>query len=945
MHARGGAAVRHAGPVTTGLPGRDRELAVLRAWLDGAAAGRGRLVLLTGEAGIGKTRLAQELARAAPGVTAVWGRCTDTEGAPPFWPWRQVLRALGEPLAAPVGDPDPRARFHAVDAVVAAVLRQAAARPLLVVVDDAHWADASSLLALRHLADHAPGAALLLLATTRGPAGDPALPDLQRAPDAELVALSGLTRDDVGRQLRALGATAVDAAGVHDATGGNPFFVREVARAVVEGTWTAGAAPPTVRDAVRVRVDRLPPDVRRLLQAGAVLGRRFAPSVVADVLGVAPADGLGTADAAVASGLLVRGGAGELRFAHALTRDAVLASVPTGDLVALHRAAADALEAHWADELDEHLAELAWHRLALAPYGEGGPAREWALRAAEASVRRLAPEEAVRLYRAALAVPAPWADDDGPCRTRLDLGRACALAGDPGGALEAAVAAADLARAAGRPDLLAEAALVPEPVPDPAVAAELHRLGDEALRAVGDEGDPALRARLLARRSQLAFYAGDHELTRTAAAAAVDLARGSGDHRALVAALRAAHDARPGPAHRAGRLALADEMLDAAARGHDPRAAVWGRLWRVDALVEGGEIGAAADELGALAADVARMGGPLGAWHLDRVTACVAQARGRFAEAREAAARGYERMRRIEPSSATGMLLGTQWVLACHTGTSPDGLALARTWVEPPPRFRTMARISRAHLLLRAGLRDEAAAQFRQAGPPEAWSWPVFFVAPGSVLAVLVAVELDRGAELAAALAALEPFRGQHVVGSGVSYCGPAELTLGLGALARGRLDDAVADLDVAVRACDRAGAPAHLAEAGHHLARALAARAGPGDRERARRLAGESDRLVRTLGMDALAAPSAELVRRLGPGDGGLSPREAEVAALVAEGLSNRQVAGRLVISERTAGNHVAHILTKLGFTSRSQIAAWASPRMSSPMSDPAHVTGPGRS
>ena len=296
-------------------------------------------------------------------------------------------------------------------------------------------------------------------------------------------------------------------------------------------------------------------------------------------------------------------------------------------------------------------------------------------------------------------------------------------------------------------------------------------------------------------------------------------------------------------------------------------------------------------------------------------------------------------MRVIERPSATGTFLGTQWVLARHVGTSPAAVELARIWVEPPPRFRTMGRVSRAYLLLQAGCVEEAAAQFQQAGPPQAWSWPVFFVAPGSVQAVLVAIGLGRPAELAAALADLEPFRGQHVVGTSVSYCGPAELTLGLGALAQGRLDDAVADLDVAVRQCGRSGAPGYLAEATHHLATALSARARPGDRDRARRLAVESDRLIRTLGMTAFVAASAELTRRLGPGDGGLSTREAEVARLVAEGLSNRQIADRLVISERTAGNHVSHILTKLGFTSRSQVAAWAAPRVSRTVSDPTHA------
>ena len=220
----------------------------------------------------------------------------------------------------------------------------------------------------------------------------------------------------------------------------------------------------------------------------------------------------------------------------------------------------------------------------------------------------------------------------------------------------------------------------------------------------------------------------------------------------------------------------------------------------------------------------------------------------------------------------------------------------------------------------------------------------VFFTAPGSVLAALVAIGLGRTEELTAALAALEEFRGEHVVGSGVSYCGPAELTLGLGALVQGRLDDAVADLDVAARRSDAAGAPAFLAEASHHLAAALAARGAPGDRDRARRLAADADRLVRALGMTAFTTASADLLRRLGPGEGGLSAREAEVAGLVADGLTNRQIAARLVISERTAGNHVAHILTKLGFTSRSQIAAWCAGGMSSAVSDPTHVQRPAR-
>lgn len=274
------------------LLGRDRELDALSGWLDGAGAACGRLVLVTGEAGIGKTRLAQELAGIAADRDAAvaWGRCVDTDGAPPFWPWRQVLRALHAADVTAGAVESPQDRFRAVDAVAASVLAEAARRPLLVVLDDVHWCDEASLLVLRHLADRAPAAPLLLLATLRDAEPDGplarALPDLHRAPDAELLRLRGLAPLDVGQQLEALGATGAPATEVHEATGGNPFFVREVARGVVDGTWLPGQAPRTVRDAVGARVDRLTTEARQLVRAGAVIGRQFPLAAVADMLTV-----------------------------------------------------------------------------------------------------------------------------------------------------------------------------------------------------------------------------------------------------------------------------------------------------------------------------------------------------------------------------------------------------------------------------------------------------------------------------------------------------------------------------------------------------------------------------------------------------------------------------------------------------------------------------------
>ena len=223
-------------------------------------------------------------------------------------------------------------------------------------------------------------------------------------------------------------------------------------------------------------------------------------------------------------------------------------------------------------------------------------------------------------------------------------------------------------------------------------------------------------------------------------------------------------------------------------------------------------------------------------------------------------------------------------------------------------------------LLLAAGRPDEADASYRQAGPLGTWSLPAFFVLPGYVYATLVTTQLGRVADLAAVLDRLAPFREEHAIGGGVAYLGPVALALGRGAVALGRLDEGVDHLCDAVALATGVGAPGYVAEAQYHLAAALVTR---GDRDRARTVAAECAGLVAALGMTAYAERVATLQALLAD-DPVLSPREEEVAALVAEGLTNRQIAQRLVISERTAQNHVQHILTKLGFTTRGQVAAW---------------------
>ena len=917
------------------MVGRQRELDALRAWVGAARDGAGRLVLCAGEPGIGKTRLAQELAGVAlAGGTAVaWGRCVEAEGAPAFWPWRQVLRSLGvDPDAVLTGHVEsPEDRFRVFDNVTEAVRGVAGQGDLVVILDDIHVGDEPSLLVLRHLAEQIADAKLLVFAAFRDV--EPArvlsrvLPDLLRSPRVERLDLRGFGLAEVRELLSGMAVEEADAWAVLDVTGGNPLFVREVARAMAEGTWRADRPPRTVLDVVSARLDGVSAGCRKLVQTAAIVGRDFSVGLVAAALDEPAARCLPLIDEAIGYGLLERvGDHGGYRFAHALTRDAVEASLGAADWVALHHVVAEAIQAQFVGDLSEHLGDLARHWAELAPYGEAATARTWALRAADEAVRRLAFEEGVRLYRAALGFdPASLADAE-RCQVQIALGRAAYLAGDLHGCVDAAVAAADAACAARDSELLAEAALVPQAAPDPAVNTIAKQLCEEALAGLGNATHEALRARLLAQRSHLAFYDGEQKRVETLSAAALDLARRSGDGRALVEALHARKEACPGPVGRVERLQLATEMLALAGRTNSARTAMWGQLWRIEALVESGQLDAAAEQLGALGVAVERLGGPVSAWHLDRATACIAQAQGRYADAAVAGRRAFDRMRIVEPAPATGSYFALQCALAQHVGVSDEVTALARRPFGGPPRFITMGWIGRALLLLFAGLTDEAAASYQQAGPLETWSLPAFHIVQGYVEGALVCVELGRLDELAVLLSRLEQFRGEHAAGDGVVYLGPVELALGRGAAALGRLDDAIDDLAVAADQVARAGAPGFVAEAQYHLAMALLGRDGPGDRDRAESAARDADRLARALGMAAYLERTAALVAYLNRRKPVmLSSREAEVARLVAEGLTNRQIAERLVISERTAENHVQHILTKLGFATRSQIAAWS--------------------
>ena len=375
------------------LVGRDDQLAALDGVLAGARGGRGRVVLVAGEPGIGKTRLAEEAARraAAAGMQVAWGRCHEGDGAPALWPWAQVVRQLAaEQLAAMLGssaawlgqlmpelaEPAPRAgplpiadlgtaRFQLNQAVTGLLRRLAEARPLLIVVDDLHWADVPSLSLLAFLAGELNDARLVVAGTYRDVevvAGRPlaeTLGALAREPVVERIRLGGLGRADVARLIgRTIGARPAEplVQAVTDRCGGNPFFITELLRllqserglAAPDATAAARRDIPVgVRDVLRRRLARLPAQTSTVLMVAAVAGRGFDLDLIEAVTGLEDEPALDAAEAAVLAGLVIEDdrAAGRYRFAHTLVRETIYEDISRARRARLHARVADALVA------------------------------------------------------------------------------------------------------------------------------------------------------------------------------------------------------------------------------------------------------------------------------------------------------------------------------------------------------------------------------------------------------------------------------------------------------------------------------------------------------------------------------------------------------------------------------------------------------------------------
>jgi class 3 adenylate cyclase len=578
-----------AAPSGFDLAGRSDELAsLIDAWKE-SAEGRRKVVLISGEPGIGKTRLATETALVArhQGALVIGGRC-DEELALPYQPFAEALRFQSElddmptawfgPFASELArlvpdlgervpglkslvhdDPESE-RARLFEAVTMWLRTTAASVPVMLVLDDLHWADKPTLLLLRHLVHETPQDSLFIVGTYRSTDLDRSHPlattlaELRRDGTVTRLAVDGLTADGVAELLERSAGHDLDDAGVELAnavfaeTGGNPFFVGEIVRHLVEsgalvlrdGRWTSDLTlaqvglPEGVREVIGRRISRLDEGTQKLLSVAAVIGAEFALPVLATVAGVDEDDALDRLDGAQSTGLVNEVSLDRYRFGHALVRATLLEELTTTRRVRTHRKIADVIEARHADDLDPVVTELAYH-YGEAAAAEPGKAVEYATRSGAQAFAASAADDAVRWYGLALE---HLEEDRDEVALRVDLltrlGQAEFVAGTGDGAARLRDGAR-LAKDAGLDFAMATALLVhtrtsfnEEQESDP----EKIELLEHAMDRLVDQ--PALRARVMGTLAVELVFVGETERRADLLEQARALAVETGDDHAFV---------------------------------------------------------------------------------------------------------------------------------------------------------------------------------------------------------------------------------------------------------------------------------------------------------------------------------------------------------------------------------------------------------------------------
>ena len=904
----------------TGYVGRVAERERLTELWGQACEGSLRLALISGEAGVGKTRLATHLALQAhgEGATVLYGRCDEDLGVP-YQPWAQALGYLVKEAPEPIlaehverfggdlarlvpalGDrapdlpspreSDPETERYLLYAAVAGLLEGAGEQePLLLLLDDLHWADGPTLSLLRHVVAAGASMRVMVVGThrdsdlSRGHPLTALLADLHREQGVERMKLTGLQAEDVealmeaaaGHELDEVGRTL--AAEITRETAGNPFFAVELLRHLMEsgaivqedgGRWhlVGGVAelglPQSVREVIGRRVERLGSDARTALSAAAVIGRDFDLELLLAVLDLSEARLLDLLEEAVAASLLKEGAglAGRFTFIHALVEYTLYEDLGATRRTRLHRRVAEALEEQCGDEPGERLGELAYQWAeAVVSADTAAKAVHYARRAAERALILLAPDEAARWYRQALdpSEQAPSAERSERCELLIGLGEAQRQTGNHD-FRQTLLDAAQLAQELSNIDLLCRAVLANSR--EWVTASQFGAVDSERVQALESAAgaladDDVRRAQVLALLAFELHYGAEQERCRALAAEAIEIARAAGDSAALAHTLANATSATWATDTLRERQRVSDELVELVQSLDDPRLTFWAALRRMVVGLQAGERSQVESGLATMRTLAASVPQPLIAFTRLRLESIWALVQGDLQASEQWATEAYEVGRTSGEPDAVPSFGGQLNNVRSFQGRYGELVERTLQRADEPDSLAGW-RAAAAKALVESGRSDEAReraldADFRSIRGDETWFMAMFMWAEVCSRLCL----RDRAGELYELLA---PFSGQFVAG-GTIVSGSVASALGQLAATLERYEQAEGHFAAAAEFEERLGAPLFLAHTHASWARALITRGRPDDLERAEHMLEQAGDTAGRLGAEGITREVAE--------------------------------------------------------------------------------------
>jgi class 3 adenylate cyclase len=873
-----------------------------------------RLALIAGEAGVGKTRLSTHLALElhGEGATVLYGRCDEDLGVP-YQPWVQALGHLvkeapqrvldahverfGGDLARLVPalrdrvpelpsprDSDPETERYLLYAAAAGLLEGAGEQePLLLILDDLHWADAPTLSLLRHVVTAGSSMAVMVVGTYRD--SDLArdhpltalLADLHREQGVERIELSGLDAEDVLSLMEAAGHELGErgralAEEITRETTGNPFFAGELLRHLTEsgaivredgGRWQLVGdvaelgLPQSVREVIGRRVERLGPEARTALSAAAVIGRDFDLDLLLSVLELPEARLLDLLDEAVAAALLRESSerAGRFTFTHGLVEHALYEDLGRTRRARLHKRIAEGLEEQCSDEPGERLAELATHWAAADVSADNAKAIHYARRAAERALEQLAPDEAARWYLQALELHdrAPEGDRSERCELLIGLGEAQRQVGNPAfrqTLLDAATLAQDLNDA----DRLCRAVLANSggwASQFGAVDSERVEAQEAAAGALPDD-DPR-RAHVLALLACELHFGGEQERCRALAAEAIDIARAADDPAVLAHTLVNASWAIWVPDTLLERRRLSDEAVDLAQRLDDPWLSFLAVSRRMMVGMEAGDRSLFESDLTRLRALATSVPQPLIARSRLLLESTFALVQGDLQASEQWAIKARETGTAAGQPDAVMMFAAQRFWIRYYQGRLGELVEQMMQAVgEPGNDWRAATALA----LIESGREDEArelllAEDFQSLPRDRRWSIDMLLWA--DVCSRLGVV--DRAGEL---YELLSPLSGQ-LAANGSLVEGTIAWALGTLMATLERYEEAEGHFAAAAEIEESLGAPLFLARTHVGWGRTLIARGWPEDLDRAQHMLEQAEETARRLGAEGITREVTE--------------------------------------------------------------------------------------